>query len=87
MGREHLTLEHAAAVRQLLAENLDAFKLLRARQAYSSGLTKHRTASMAGPARQSPKATWPNPVALGFVRGIRRFPCMPCRISSRTTGR
>eukprot|EP00971_Amphidinium_carterae_P032245 635276-Amphidinium_carterae.1 len=25
MGRENLTLEHAAAVRQLLAENLDAF--------------------------------------------------------------
>eukprot|EP00971_Amphidinium_carterae_P035928 706458-Amphidinium_carterae.1 len=25
MGRENLTLEHAAAVRQLLADNLDAF--------------------------------------------------------------
>eukprot|EP00971_Amphidinium_carterae_P180429 3578500-Amphidinium_carterae.1 len=25
MGRENLTLEHAAGVRQLLAENLDAF--------------------------------------------------------------
>eukprot|EP00971_Amphidinium_carterae_P189200 3755861-Amphidinium_carterae.1 len=75
MGRENLTLEHADAVRQLLVQNLEAFAACPTGvQQWSYDSSKPRTASMAGPARPSPKGTWPNPVAPGFVRGIRRFP-------------